>query len=145
MEGSTNESLIIGAYVFVFIIALSATIYLFSSIYKYSELAYSYGKSINQQNLLTGVPSDDRIVLNGSDVMSYIYNYVKFDSYSDPTQVTKQYVIKINNVSINSTDDYNAILNKINIGAQYELDYMGYLGGKDNTGNDIPEIDFKII
>lgn len=134
MESSANEGLIIATYVFVFIIALSSAVYLFNAIYKYSELAYEYGKNINKSNLLTGIPGDKKIIVKGTDIMSYIYNYTKYDSYSDSSNVDKKYNICIKNskdsanIDINSTS-YSQLLNKLDLSKDYELVYVGKTSG----------------
>lgn len=130
MDSSTNESLIMGAYVFIFIGALSASLYLFHSIYDYSELAYQYGKNIEKGNLITGIPDDKKIILKGTDVISYIYDYFVYDTYSNPAYTDRRYNIKILNSDTDTqsilkdsdiNQNYNYFTSKIDLSAKYEL------------------------
>ena len=138
MENSANEALIIGAYVFVFVIALSSAVYLFHSVYKYSELAYKYENNIGKGNLVSGIPSDNKIIMNGTDVMSYIFNYNLYDAYTISSSITKNYNVKIlnkndTNIFDLSHSSYSALYNLIDLNEKYELKYVSI--DKGNDGN----------
>lgn len=138
MENSANEALIIGAYVFVFIIALSSTVYLFNSVYKYSQLAYKYENTIDSGNLVSGIPSDNQIVMDGTDVMSYIYNYYLYDAYTNSSSINKTYKLTIINKSNTNilqltNNSYSSIYNLIDLNAKYDLKYASV--EKDSDGN----------
>ena len=77
MGDSAYQAIYTGVYVFVFIIAMSATIYLFMTIIDYAELSYNYGNTALDSNLIENIPTTKYQLLTGSDVITYYYNYVK--------------------------------------------------------------------
>ena len=72
-----------------------------------------------------------------------IYNYFKYDSYSNSTYVNKNYTFKILNSEgaqsqISSSDineNYYSFENKLDLSAKYELRYIGTIS--NNTQEEI--------
>jgi hypothetical protein len=125
---NANEAIYIGIYTLIFVIALSLTIFLFSSLMNYTDEAYDY---IHQQSndavTVTG-EVNRHLILNGQEVISYYYNYIKKDRYTDET-VNSDIVVSIN---LNTKDEsplmleksnltYKEIVNKIGVNNKYIL------------------------
>lgn len=83
MEDSANQALYTGVYVFIFVIAISATILLFSAIINYAELSYEYGDTTVNSNIIENIPTTKYKLLTGSDVIAIIYNYMIGDKYEN--------------------------------------------------------------
>lgn len=134
MEDSTFEAMHVAVNIFVFVIAISATIYLFSSISKLSERAYEYGKAKVDNAVAEQVPSENAIVLDSSQVISYYFNYVKKDLYATPDSTVKQeYKVTINTPSgiiTNTNLTYSDVLNAVGTTRKYVLKYIS----KDTSG-----------
>lgn len=78
MGENAQEGIFIGTYLFVFIIALSATIIMFSMINNYADLAYKYGKDVvGDGTLIENVPTTSYRIVTGDQLISYYYNYIK--------------------------------------------------------------------
>lgn len=137
MEDSTFEAIHVAVNIFVFIIAITATIYLFKSISELSEKAYEFGKLKIDSVVAEQVPSENAVVLDSSQVISYYFNYVKKDLYAEPDATVKQeYKITINTPSgtITRTDlTYQEALNSIGTTRKYILEYK-----TKNTASGIP-------
>ena len=81
MGENATEGIFIAAYIFIFIVALSATIAMFYMINNYAELSYEYGKNIeNSGTLIENVPTSTYRLTSGSEVISYYFNYIKSNS-----------------------------------------------------------------
>ena len=78
MENSAFEAMYTGVYIFVFIAALTMTLYMFKNVNEVSENSYEYGMNTTSQSLIDESSEKDRI-LNANDVISYYYNYVDYD------------------------------------------------------------------
>lgn len=83
MEDSALEALYTGAYIFVFIVALTITLYLFSSITNFADLAYEYNNEVQGGATIVETPVEQDILLNINEVISYYYNYVVRDLYGE--------------------------------------------------------------
>ncbi|MNP33650.1 hypothetical protein D3C76_1269020 [compost metagenome] len=144
MEESAYDALIISAYVLVFITAMSATIYLLSTINKYSEQAFQYGRSVPQSSLLgTTLPSNTEtnssgqevlvpsessdIILLGTEVISYYYNYINLDNYNRDQIPVLSYIVTIDGVNMGETQlSYGQLYSRIVPTAKYILKVEGY-------------------
>ncbi|MCX8075308.1 MAG: hypothetical protein N2749_06980 [Clostridia bacterium] len=133
MEDNAYEALMIGTFVLVFIAALSTTIYLMSSMSNYAELAFEYGKKVPENTINTAMLNDTaQIIVNGSQLISYYYNYKNLDDYGD-TKPVKQYIIKVGSTDIPENLDYRTLLNYIDVKKDYVLKVEGY--NSDGTVN----------
>lgn len=83
MEESAYEALFTGTYIFVFIIALTVTLYLFNSIMDFSELAYEFNTTVEDKSTIINAPVEANRLLTGEEVLSYYYNYVRHDLYTE--------------------------------------------------------------
>ena len=112
----------------IFVVALSITIFLFSSLMNYSEEAYDYMHMSSNGAVLVNVPVNRHLILNGQDVISYYYNYVKKDRYSDSTYNSNTVV----NINLNTKNEspviltsdtitYKELLEKISLTDKYIL------------------------
>ena len=63
MEDSAFEALYTGAYIFVFIVALTITIYLFSSITNFADLAYEYNNDVQSGATIVDTPVEQDLLL----------------------------------------------------------------------------------
>ncbi|MDD3303951.1 MAG: hypothetical protein PHP54_03445 [Clostridia bacterium] len=104
MEDSALEALYTGAYIFVFIVALTITLYLFGSITNFANLAYDYNTEVQGGATIVETPVEQDILLNINEVISYYYNYVARDLYGNEE----------NNGTI-TTDSNNAVITKYNV------------------------------
>ena len=80
---NANEAIYLGIYTMIFVIALSLTVFLFSSMLDYSEDAYEYMHSLGNDAVIVNAPANSHLLINGQDVISYYYNYIKKDRFSD--------------------------------------------------------------
>ena len=84
MGENATEGIFIAVYVFVFIIALSATITMFYMINNYAELSYEYGKNVeNSGTLIENTSKSTYRLVTGSEVISYFFNYKKNNTGDD--------------------------------------------------------------
>lgn len=125
---NANEAIYIGIYTLIFVIALSLTIFLFSSLMNYTDEAYDYmHKQSNDAVMVTG-EVNRHLILTGQEVLSYYYNYIKKDRYSDET-VNSDTIVTINLNTKNETPlildnknlTYKEVSNKIGMNSKYIL------------------------
>ena len=76
MGENAQEGIFIGVYIFVFIVALSATIMMFTMINNYADLSYDYGKQIGEGALIENVPETTYRIVTGDQLISYYYDYM---------------------------------------------------------------------
>lgn len=128
MEDSAYQALYTGVYVFIFIIAISATIYLFVNMLDYSELAYEYGNKVTEGNIIENISDLRYRLLKGSDVIAYYFNYVKNDKYEKSDSINSQYNVEIwdkNGSRINENDlNYSKIKERIGYDNYYKIEYI---------------------
>lgn len=136
MESSATKALYIGAYIFVFVSALTVTLFLFNSILDFSNLAYEFETSNVSNQILINVPVEAKRLLSSDEVASYYYNYIKSDVYVNNTNDTNIYIVQIcdsnNNVIFDTSDtnknanenkSYKEIINKLGKDNKYILSY----------------------
>lgn len=99
---NANEAIYIGVYTTIFVIALSLTVFLFSSLMDYSEKAYDYMHSLGNDAILVNVPVNRHLILSGQEVISYYYNYIKKDRFTDEEYNNKT-IVSINLNTKNET------------------------------------------
>lgn len=146
MEDNAYETLVMSAYIMVFLTALTATIYLFTSINNYADLAFDYGKKVPESSISTSKADDPNIVnpsivastskqiiISGAELITYYYNYKNLDFYG-ATKPTLDYVIRIGTTGdISNTLSYSNLISTINVNKNYTMVFEGYdASGKAN-------------
>lgn len=114
MEESSFQAIYTGVYIVVFIAALTTTLYLFNGINTLSENSYEYGNVITGQTLIEA-PNYNELNLDGNDIISYYFNYVKKDRYeaSDiPSNLPSVDMMSNTNIS-NYNYSYSTLINKV--------------------------------
>lgn len=124
MEDSALEALYTGAYIFVFIVALTITLYLFGSITNFADLAYEYNNDVQSGATIIETPVEQDILLNIDEVISYYYNYIARDLYG--SEAIESGMI---------TDSTTASITKYNVNIEGLMDLS-----KDATIKDIYSI-----
>lgn len=130
MEDSSYEALYTGVYIFIFIAALTITLFLFKSVSDVAEKAYEFGNASQSGSVLVNVPVDENRYLNGSEVISYVYNYIQGDLFSSQ-RVNDEYEIVIKNKDgqtvinkrLTVANVYDQINKTINVKSKYILKY----------------------
>lgn len=128
------EAMYTGVYVFIFVISVSISIFLFYSVYDYSELAFEYQNRVLNDSVTVNAPSNKYRLVDGSEVISYFFNYIKHDTYGETVKKTN-YIVTIKNTmgaaivsssssaaTINSYN-FNKLVNSINVKSKYVLNY----------------------
>ena len=93
MEDSTFEAIYIGVYIFVFIAALSLTLYMFKSVNELANKAYEYGSNIS--NDLIEIPDENKeSTLDIQGFLSLYYNYVSKDLYDLEDQANDGIIVE---------------------------------------------------
>lgn len=128
MEDSAFEALYTGAYVFVFIIALTVTIFLFSSITDFADLAYEYEETSGDSSVIVDTPVNQNLLLSSDEVMSYYYNYVKKDIYGDDSKKESYNVI----IKTKAKDEAGADLSVISGESDMTISELSARLGKNN-------------
>lgn len=142
MEESTSQAIYTGVYVLVFIMSLTITLYLFGSIIDFSDLAYEYNVKSEDNSTIIDAPAEANRLLTGEEVLSYYYNYVKHDLYTEKVSPVNYNVdIKI---GVSKEDLNNMSLlqlsNAIGIDNKFILRYKG----ASYTASGIKNIDIEI-
>ena len=125
---SVNEALYIGIYTFIFVIALSLTIFLFSSLMSYTDRVYEYMHDLSNDGVNISLQADRHLILSSQEVVSYYYNYIKKDRLSENI-VDNSVVLSINLNTKNEspiyferTDlSYKDLMQKLGNNTQYIL------------------------
>lgn len=140
MENSAYEALYTGAYILVFIMALTVALYLFNSINDFADLAYEFNTTVEDKSTIINAPTEANILLTGEEVLSYYYNYVKHDLYTEKESLINYNVkiFKSPTAELNYEELKNLPLNeiakKIGMDNKYILKYetAEYDGDKKN-------------
>lgn len=140
MEESAYQALYTGAYIIVFITALTVTLYLFNSINDFADLAYEFNTNIENNATIINAPVGANRLLTGEEVISYYYNYIKNDLYTQK-ESNINYIVTINGVNTNelANKSLKGVAEKINPNSKYILYYKGakYIDGKKNINIEI--------
>lgn len=145
MEESAIQAIYTGAYIFVFIVALTVTLYLFGSITDFSKLAYRYNNEVQGSATIVDAPVEQNILLNVDEVVSYYYNYVKKDLYGDEkSKGITNYIVDIEQLrgmNVNTTslaDVYNKLTNNgREKDAKYIIKYDRYTTTNNGKNADV--------
>lgn len=87
MEDSAYNGIMIGVYVFIFIIATGLTIYLFSTVVKFADKAYEYGKVTTGDSVIETTAASPYNTVTGAELLTYYYNYKSPDKYGTATAI----------------------------------------------------------
>lgn len=125
---SVNDALYIGIYTFIFVIALSLTIFLFSSLMSYTDHVYEYMHDLSNDGVNVSLQTDRHLILSSQEVVSYYYNYIKKDRLSENI-VDNSVVLSINlntknesPIYLERTDlSYKDLMQKLGNNTQYIL------------------------
>ena len=125
---SVNDALYIGIYTFIFVIALSLTIFLFSSLMSYTDHVYEYIHDLSNDGVNVSLQADRHLILSSQEVVSYYYNYIKKDRLSENI-VDNSVVLSINlntknesPIYLERTDlSYKDLMQKLGNNTQYIL------------------------
>ena len=127
MEESASQAIYTGAYVLVFIMSLTITLYLFNSIIDFSDLAYEYNVKSEDNATIIDAPAEANRLLTGEEVISYYYNYVKHDLYTEkvsPVNYNVDLKIGVSKEDLNNMSLLQ-ISNAIGIDNKFILYYKG--------------------
>ena len=125
---SVNDALYIGIYTFIFVIALSLTIFLFSSLMSYTDHVYEYMHDLSNDGVNVSLQADRHLILSSQEVVSYYYNYIKKDRLYENI-VDNSVVLSINlntknesPIYLERTDlSYKDLMQKLGNNTQYIL------------------------
>lgn len=139
---NVNEAIYIGVYTFIFVIAMSMTVFLFSHLMTYTDQAYDYMHTSSNGGLNVSLHANRHLILSSQEVVSYYYNYIKKDRLSENI-IDNSVVVSIN---LNTKDEtpiylertdlsYKELMQKLGENTQYVLNV-----GK-NTNEDVTYIE----
>ena len=129
MESSATQAIYTGTYIFVFVAALTISLYLFNSILNFSNVAYEFEGKIEENEVIVDVPVEANRLLSADEVASYYYNYIVKDQYINSSD-TRNSEIEKYNVVIN-TGSGNNLLESNGVNKRKYGDVINALG-KDN-------------
>lgn len=118
---NAQEALYIGLYTFIFVIALSLTVGLFSSIMNYTDDAYEFMHTSSNGALIISERENRHIVLSSTEVLSYYFNYIKKDRL-DSSVIENNAVVTIN---LNTKDEAPIYLDNKNLSYKEALQKIG--------------------
>lgn len=117
MEDSGYNSLMIGVYIFIFLLATSLTVYLFSTTVTVADKAYEYGKVTTGDSVIETTSAPKYSIITGAELLTYYYNYKSPDKYG--TTNTPNYDFSnINDVGIDINRSYALIYSTANTGSK---------------------------
>ena len=126
MEESSFQAIYTGVYIFVFIAALTTTLYMFRNVNELAENAYNYGESATTESVITA--SVEKTNLTREDVISYYFNYIRKDKYDDRNENDYTKNIKLDVDGIRNNMGYKALINSLRADASYTLTIKEYDG-----------------
>ena len=112
MEESSFQAIYTGVYIFIFIAALTTTLYMFRNVNELAENAYNYGESVTTQSVITAPV--EKTNLTKEDLIAYYFNYIKKDKYNNESgqeenAYTQNITLTINGISQTSINYKNFI------------------------------------
>ncbi len=117
MEESSFQAIYTGVYIFVFIAALTTTLYMFRNVNELAENAYNYGEIATNQSVIQAPNEDYKIT--GEELISYYFNYIVKDKYAE--EFDKNIELKISGMNVGS---YSSLINEIKsrgLDKQYDI------------------------
>ncbi len=128
MEESSFQAIYTGVYIFVFIAALTTTLYMFRNVNELAENAYNYGEIATNQSVIQA-PSED-YKITGEELISYYFNYIKKDKYeSDTNEYIQNIELTIDGV-VQKNLSYAEFLGRISLDAEYNIEVKNIDDGK---------------
>ena len=130
MEESAYNSLMLGVYIFIFVTAISLTVFLFSSTVEYADKAYEYGKLTAADSIVETTSAPKYNVVTGAELLSYYYNYKDPDKYGTP-EAQKFDFENIDNIQVNKLytliykkayTDQNPVIEVKVVGSEQDVD-----------------------
>lgn len=118
---NVNEAIYMGVYTMIFVIALTLTIFLFSSLMSYSDSAYEYMHSIDNNGMLLNTQANRYLLINGNEVISYYFNYIQKDKYLNKDYDDKTIVT----INLNSSNDSPLYLNQDDLSYKEVVEKVG--------------------
>lgn len=118
---NVNEAIYIGIYTMIFVIALTLTMFLFSSLMSYSDRAYEYMHSMNNNGVIMNAPANRYLLLNGQEVVSYYYNYIQKDKYLNKDYDDKTIV----NINLHTSAETPLYLTQDNLSYKEAIEKIG--------------------
>ena len=118
---NVNEAIYMGVYTMIFVIALTRTIFLFSSLMSYSDSAYEYMHSIDNNGMLLNTQANRYLLINGNEVISYYFNYIQKDKYLNKDYDDKTIVT----INLNSSNDSPLYLNQDDLSYKEVVEKVG--------------------
>ena len=145
MESSATQAIYTGTYIYVFVAALTVSLYLFNSILDFSNVAYEFEGKIEENEVIVDVPVEANRLLSADEVASYYYNYIVKDQFEDTENTNNEiekYNVKILDKNSNEIDfknsgmeikNYKSVIDKLGAEKKYILKYKSVdLNGKIN-------------
>ena len=102
------EAIYTGVYIFVFIAALTISLYLFNGVNRLAQSAYDFGKISSSSAIIESDGIED-VYLTKEEVISYYFNYVKKDEYLDT--YNDEFTFSIQGIANNLT--YSQLINAL--------------------------------
>jgi len=118
---NANEAIYIGIFTFIFVIALSLTVFLFSQMMGYTDEAYDYMHAASNDSLIVNQSANRNLIISAQDVLSYYFNYVKKDNISENI-VDDSVVVSIN---LNTKDESPNYLDNTSLSYKDALEKIG--------------------
>ena len=127
MESSATQAIYTGTYIFVFVAALTVSLFLFNSILDFSNLAYEFEGKIESNEVIVNAPVEANRLLTADEVASYYYNYIVKDQYSVASDTNNKEIEKYD-VKITGTSE------SLKDAGKYKTKYADVIKalGKDN-------------
>lgn len=124
---NVNEAIYIGVSAMIFVIALSLTIFLFSSMMDYAENAYDFMHEVSNDGAVIDTAVDRHLIISSEDVVSYYYNYVQKDRFNNP-DYNDNIIVSINyknkdEAPVYLADDltYEGLIDRIGLSSKFIL------------------------
>lgn len=144
METSSTQLIYTAVYVFIFIAAITISIYLFSAVTNFTEKAYEFGNIKEEGAVTLDTPTNRYRILDSNEVISYCYNYIIRDQYGaigkDEQEANKKYNVNVFNdkgqVNISKDTDLDTLVKKLGTNKSYIFIY-------DSMSSDIANITIR--
>ena len=128
MGDNATEGMYMAVYIFIFIVAVSATITMFYMINNYAELSYEYGNTVSNGALIENVPTTSYRIVTGNQLIGYYYHYI-----AENTDGIYNYIITVkddagNDIKFSNEKGerlgYSEVLKIADPTAKYSLKYV---------------------
>lgn len=145
MGDNVSEGIYIGVCIFVFIVALSATITMFYMINNYAELSYEYGKNVENSSLIENASSTITYrEVTGNQLISYYFNHIRKQNNSSNVYAYNIKILDKNDINIFEKSDfkgtYAEVLKIVEPASKY---FLNYISSKEELNKIAIEITIK--